>query len=351
MKKRRQSCKRYIAIWVGIVMLAMTGCGSSSSQTEQAMATSDYANYDTDNGAGLYSESKSGNVTAEEASSVETNAAETNRKLIKTVNMTVETEEYDELIEVLNQKITALGGYSEFFSTQGTGNSRYGSLTARIPRKNLDAFLKTIEGASNITYRQENVEDVTLDYVDMESHKKMLQKEQERLLELLGQAQELEDILTIESRLTEVQYQIESMESQLRTYDNQVDYSTVYLEINEVERYTPQEQEGTWDRISTGFMENLYHVGAKIGDFFIEVIIHIPNIALFLIIIGIFIFIIKSIKRLKKKSAAKKQEKRRQQQLAYMQTNSNMGMQNQNVNNRDAGQSSGTAENDEKSQQ
>ena len=98
-----------------------------------------------------------------------------------------------------------------------------------------------VEGVSNITYRQENVEDVTLDYVDVESRKKMLETEQQRLLELLETAESLDDILTIESRLTEVQYELDSKESQLRTYDNQIDYSTVYLDINEVVRYTPQE--------------------------------------------------------------------------------------------------------------
>ena len=88
----------------------------------------------------------------------------------------------------------------------------------------------------------------------------MLETEQQRLLELLETAESLDDILTIESRLTEVQYELDSKESQLRTYDNQIDYSTVYLDINEVVRYTPQEQKGTWERISTGFRENLYSV-------------------------------------------------------------------------------------------
>ena len=60
---------------------------------------------------------------------------------------------------------------------------------------------------------------------------KELETEQQRLLELLETAESLDDILTIESRLTEVQYELDSKESQLRTYDNQIDYSTVYLDL------------------------------------------------------------------------------------------------------------------------
>ena len=84
----------------------------------------------------------------------------------------------------------------------------------------------------------------------------MYEEEQERLLSLLEQAETMEEIIALESRLTEVRYQLESMESQLRTMDNQVSYSTVYLSIEEVEHFTPPAEKGTWERISTGFSEN-----------------------------------------------------------------------------------------------
>ena len=66
---------------------------------------------------------------------------------------------------------------------------------------------------SNFVSRQESIDDVTLQYVDLESHKKMLEEEQKRLLELMEKAETMEDIITIESRLTEVRYQLESMEA------------------------------------------------------------------------------------------------------------------------------------------
>ncbi len=93
--------------------------------------------------------------------------------------------------------------------------------------------------------------------MDLESHKKALVTEQDRLLELMEQAETVEDIITIEGRLSEVRYQIESMESQLRTYDNKVDYSTVYLYINEVRRYSPSEEAGVGERIKSGFLKSL----------------------------------------------------------------------------------------------
>lgn len=320
------------------LLLSLTGCGSSSydmAATESVTmdtATNNVSGFD----GGYYGKSE---IAMEEPAAVEEsfetegqNMVESSRKLIKTVHMNVETDRFEELMQTIQQNVEALGGYVEQFSSSGMENYRYSSITARIPKTKLDAFLETVEGASNITYRQESVEDVTLNYVDLESHKKMLLKEQERLLELLDAAETIEDIITIESRLTEVQYQIESMESQLRTYDNQIDYSTVYLEVEEVVRYTPQEPIGTWERIQTGFMENLYSVIDGIKDFFIGLIISIPMLVVFFIVIGVLALVVRWIIKLEKKhSDKKKREQQLRMQQAYMQTNGT-GVVNQTQN-------------------
>lgn len=144
-----------------------------------------------------------------------------------------------------------------------------------------------------MTSRSENVQDVTLTYVDLQSHRDALQTEQERLLQLLEQAESIEDIITIEQRLSDVRYQLESMESQLRSYDNQVDYSTVYLYIDEVEVYTPVEEETTWERISAGFMDSLKSIGEGIKEAAIWFVIHIPYLVIWAIVIVIIVLILK----------------------------------------------------------
>lgn len=312
------------------LLLSATGCGSSTYQETAQEAAMDSASANT--AGGMYGNGYMAEESEEAVDEEGQSTVETNRKLIKTVDMTVETENYDELVQKLYQKIEALGGYVEHFSSQGAENDRYANITARIPKTKLDSFVEIVEGSSNITYRQENVEDVTLSYVDLESHKKMLLKEQERLLEFLDEAETLEDIITIESRLTEVQYEIESMESQLRTYDNQIDYSTVYLSVEEVVRYTPQEPKGTWEQIKTGFTENLYSVGDGLRSFFIGIIISIPNLVVFFAFIGILFLIVKLIIKWEKKYSAKKEEKKRNtQQVSGMNRNMMQPKQMQNM--------------------
>ena len=242
------------------------------------------------------------------------------RKLITTMTLSAETEHFDALMGNLERQIAELGGYIEN-SDQWNGsvdyygnriNDRSASLTVRIPMEKLDGFLSLMEENSNITNKSKNVEDVTLAYVDLESHKKALLTAEERLLELLEKAETVEDLIAIEEKLTDVRYQLESMESQLRTYDNKINYSTVYLNIQEVTRLTPVEAPTTWSRIRNGFSENLYNLGEGIKDFFIGVVINIPYIVMWIIILGIGAFIgFLAVKHDKKKK--EKRQKERQQ--------------------------------------
>lgn len=242
-------------------------------------------------------------------------APETSRKLIKTVNILAETEDFDTLVPGLQKQVEALGGYIEYISVYDVHSyyvedqqvkQRCANVTARVPKEKLDGFLAQVGEQTNITSRSENVEDVTLQYVDLESHKKALVTEQERLLALMEKAETVEDIIAIEGRLSEVRYQLESMESQLRTYDNRIDYSTVELSITEVRKYSPPQEATVWQRIQSGFMKSLDDIGFGIRDFAIRFVIDIPYIVLWLAGIAVAVIVVRILWKLWKKRRAKR---------------------------------------------
>ena len=327
MKKRNLEAKIITGLLTAGMVFSLTACGSSAggrygisdlmdadfavaSSNEMAAAESYY-----DGGFGADTAESAGStgtaVTEEGAYST----AATERKLIKTVNMDVETREYDKLLASVENKVTELGGYiesldayngSSYYSYRSTRNA---NMTIRIPKDRLDEFLNTVSDLGNVTNRSENVQDITLTYVDMQSHRDALQTEQERLLQLLEQAESIEDIIAIEQRLSDVRYQLESMESQLRSYDNQVDYSTVYLYIDEVEVYTPVEEETAWERISAGFMDSLKNIGIGIKEAAIWFVIHIPYLVIWAIVIVVIVLILKKIRKRTKRIRAEEQKK------------------------------------------
>ena len=234
--KKRTGVKN--AVWaLTLVALLLGGCGSKadrSSDAPAAMMMTEEAAYDA---AGAYLSDDIYSVDPAENEVVADDVAEdgavtpqvedTSRKLIKNVSLSVETETFEELLATITEKTNGFSGYIEESYTYNGSNyygrgTRNASMTIRIPAQQLDAFLSSVSEVSNVISRNDSVSDVTLQYVDMESHKKALTAEQDRLLELLEQAESVEDIITIESRLSDVRYQIESMESQLRTLQNQV---------------------------------------------------------------------------------------------------------------------------------
>lgn len=121
--------------------------------------------------------------------------AASNQKLIRTVSMDVETKEFDSLMSAIQDKTGELGGYIENMDSyngsrySGNHNVRNATLQVRIPQNKLELFLSTVSDEANVVRRSENVTNVTLNYLDTQSHKESLQIEQERLLVLLERAE------------------------------------------------------------------------------------------------------------------------------------------------------------------
>lgn len=331
-KKKKFNFRLGLVLALAALLGVMTaGCGAAAKNsaaqgmTEEAYDTS--ASYVSDD---IYGTEAMPEAAAAAEEYVEEGGAGTTgvqvqdvqRKLIRDVNLEVETETFEELLSTVGEKTQSLGGYIEESYTYNGSNyygkgTRNASLTIRIPAEKLDTFLSAVSEISNVISRNESVTDVTLQYVDMESHKKVLLTEQERLLELLEKAETIEDIISLESRLSEVRYQIESMEAQLRTMDNRVNYSTVYLYINEVAKLTPVKEQSVWEKISTGFANSLYNVGDGFVNFGIGFVISLPYLLAWAVIIAVFVLLlrllIKHAKRKRQKRAAgnKKEEKQK----------------------------------------
>lgn len=307
---------------VGCLVATWTGCGGKSDGYRYSVADTASAEMNTSasfdvGGSYVTEEAAAGTEMKEvEESTVEVNdnAANTQseRKLIKTVDLNVETKEFDKMMTALTEQVDVLGGYIENMETYNGSsyasyrNTRNANMTIRIPKNHLDGFLETVSGIGNVVRKSEYVEDVTLAYVDLESHKNALRTEQTRLLELLENAGSMEDIIVIEQRLSEVRYELESMESQLRTYDNKVDYSTVYLNVNEVKELTPVVEETVWERMLNGFMSSLSDIGEDAREFGIWFVVHIPYMVIWAVIIVIIVAVHKKLRKNRRARKAKK---------------------------------------------
>lgn len=233
------------------------------------------------------------------------------QKIITTMNINAQTEDMDPLLEKINAKITQLGGYLESQeiyngSTYNSHRYRYAYLTIRIPADQMNGFVEMVKDQANVVSQNISTENVTLTYVAMESRITALETEQTRLLELLAKAENMEDLLLIESRLTEVRGELEQYTSQLRVMDNRINYSTIHLDLEEVKEYTVVEDPQTvGERIGSGLSKNLKSLGNGLVDFFVWIVVSLPYLLPLAAIVVVTIFLVRR-KRKKKKAAAEK---------------------------------------------
>lgn len=295
MKKKVLAC-----VLSGILAVSIFGCGSKSMvATESAMENAAYddmaydSGYDTTESASA-EEAGGGAVTSENG--IE-EVQETDRKLIRNVNLSLQTKEFDTVLENMSQKVKDLGGYIQESSVWGSSSdyssSRSASYTLRIPSDKLDEFIDVVETLGNVTYKNESVDDVTLRYVDVDSHKKALETEQERLLALLEKAENVEDIITIENRLSDVRYELENYESQIRLLDNQIDYSTVYMDISEVSRVTDTGKQGFFEEVASRFSDSVYVVLMGLRGFAIGILGSLPILVVWGVILAVVVILLR----------------------------------------------------------
>ena len=252
---------------------------------------------------GLYSSTSDSTATQQNLS---------DQKLIKRVYIDAETEALDSLLAQLNERINELGGYIESQeqyngSSYSSYRSRRANLVIRIPAEKLGSFVEQVKGVSNVVSYNESTENVTLTYVATESRMEALEVEQQRLLELLEQAENMSDLLEIEARLTDVRYELESVTSQLRVLSNQVSFATVELYIDQVEVYTEVEPQTVWQRIGSGFKENLKDIGTDLTDFFVWFVTYSPQLIFWAVVIAVAIVLWKK----REPKRREKQEKKR----------------------------------------
>ena len=182
-------------------------------------------------------------LSENDAAAAEDRQASTSPKIIYTANLTLESKDYDTARAALDAALNDAGGYLESSSEYSdVGSSRSVNLTFRVPEENYQSFLDAVAQAGNVTYKSQQANDVTTQYMDVETRLANLEAQRTRLQELQAQADNLSDLLQIETSLTDVQSQIESWQSQLDWYSNQVQQCTVYVNLSEVQNYTPTDE-------------------------------------------------------------------------------------------------------------
>ena len=234
------------------------------------------------------------------------------RLLIRTVSISAETTRFAEVASSLEGQVKAAGGYIEYSSMRGTGNNkdlRTGTYTVRVPADRLDELIASVGSSCTVISSNEGTSDVTLEYVDTKSRIESLRVEYDQLMQLLSQAQDLDTIIILQNRLTEVRYDIESSESRIRVLENQVQYATLTLTLMEVleEKEVEEAHVVTYgEKVMNQFKDMWENTVEFFQDLLLGIIAVIPGIIFIGIITAVVLIIVFTARKKRRKARAAK---------------------------------------------
>ena len=224
-----------------LLLLALTGCGAKSevsmaagaAPSMEAMEAPIAPAVDYNYGGDVYYDKT--------PSAVESGGTGTSgQKLIRTASLELETTEFEATTAALEDLVGKMGGYMENSSVHnGRSGYRFANYTVRVPAERYEEFLNQAGGLCHETWRSVSQEDISEVYYDTQGRPQI---QLERLQGLLTRAATMEDIITIESAISETEQQIDDLSGTLRHYDGKVDYATIEITLNEVYKYSNTEE-------------------------------------------------------------------------------------------------------------
>ena len=296
--------KKLLVLWTLIAIL-ISGCGSkggNGSAYDYSM-TSETAPVEEVG----YEEAKEGylagngydeEVITEDGGEI--NPAASSEKLIYKGELYIETLEYKEALKEIKALIKKYEGIVEYESEYTSGSSWYNdnavvnlhsTMRLRIPTKHFEAFMSSMEGAGQITNKDTEVINITKQYNDNSARIEALETQQKRLLEMMDKAETIEDMIAVESRLTEVQTDLNLYKSQKSTMDTDIEYSTITVHLDEVRKYSD-----TTKTFGTRFVEAIEDSWINFVETLGDMLIGLVHLLPYIIVIVLLVLIIKKSK-------------------------------------------------------
>jgi hypothetical protein len=315
--------KRFIGIAIVSIALCLSGCGNSAgssvsyseetydqvgnSYEAKEAAYDSYAEEAAVDAGGYMMEGDAADTDNEESAL----RAQDGQKIVYTGSLSIQTLEYDKSAASIRRKIREAGGFSEAESendndynwyrrSTGPSSTRNLNITARIPSEKFESFMDSLQGDGKVMNRSMNAENISQVYANKETYKKALEKEQERLLAMMDKAVTIEDMIAVESRLSEVERQLNTYKTDLSAMDKDVQYSTIYISLEEVKRYSDETPTVTFpEKVKYAFEDAIN----SFTEFCEGIVLFIIRSFPFLILLAIIIVIVIRLIR-------KRQEKR-----------------------------------------
>ncbi len=238
-------------------------------------------------------------ASADAAAAENTAAVTTEKKIIRTASLTIQTQTFEDSLNALKAACEEQGGWLEYASEDLNSYTglRTAYLTLRIPQDGLDVYLDETAALGRVTSRSESATDVTASYQDTQTRLDTQLALMERLKALINESGDLSDLLALESQIADTQYQIDALQSSLNRTDRQVTYSTVSVTLREEKAVELTDSTVSFGKrilsaITVGF--------DALVEFLQDMVVFLVAALPFIIIVAVMVIIIRIIRKRRK---------------------------------------------------
>jgi hypothetical protein len=289
--------KRSFPIFFIILLVYLSGCSAGSEEKSDSTAKSnDMAMDAAKTGNGEQADFYAGETGKTENTAEPVKIKVQDQMVIYQADLQLRVKEFDQTVRTLEEKVIKYGGYITESNVSKEGNEQVsGSIKIRIPQKQFQAFLHEAESqAAEVLQRNITGQDVTEEYVDLESRLKSKRVVEERLTTFMKSAVKTEDLLKISADLAVVQEEIEAIEGKMKFLENQTSLSTVNITLYEKKVVIPtidKDKLNTWEKTKKQFMKSINMLLVGLSGLVVFIIGNLPVLAILLLLGFLFVFI------------------------------------------------------------
>lgn len=274
-----------ILILLVVLLVCLTGCGSSSHQATQDSRAMDSA-------GSAPEEAQYNKAIAAEQDILEAGIEE--RKIIHNAEVRLRVNDIEGSCEKIKNRTIELKGYLQNYAVHTNENNASADIALKIPSVNYQTLLEFIVEQGKSDYKREYTDDVTTQYIDLDARVKVLKAEEESLLNILNKAEKIDDILKVKAQITSTRQERESLEGQLKALNSSIEYATINVNL-----YQPQNSDvnvnvenlNIFSQSGRALIYGFNFLTAGLGNIIVFFFTILPTLVLLGLIIFAFVYI------------------------------------------------------------